>query len=105
MQATYDADGKIVFVSSKADRMEDERKKMWKNDKPEDAVDKYEDEEPVSRPNGTERAEVEKIMAKKQRGEYVLHIKTSGGSPNRTIGSLQQADLLVNLLGPPAGRV
>ncbi|KAL1401539.1 hypothetical protein pipiens_006524 [Culex pipiens pipiens] len=42
-------------------------------------------------------------MAKKQRGEYVLHIKTSGGSPNRTIGSLQQADLLVNLLGPPAG--
>lgn len=65
LQATYDTDGKIVFVSSKADRAG----KMWKNDKPEDAMDKYEDEEPVSRPNGTERAEVEEIMAKKQRGE------------------------------------
>ncbi|EDS39507.1 pre-mRNA splicing factor prp17 [Culex quinquefasciatus] len=76
LQATYDTDGKIVFVSSKADRMEDERKKkMWKNDKPEDAVDKYEDEEPVSRPNGTERAEVEKIMVKKpQRGEAVRNV-------------------------------
>ncbi|EDS34830.1 splicing factor hPRP17 [Culex quinquefasciatus] len=48
---------------------------MWKNDKPEDAVDKYEDEETVSRPNGTERAEVEKIMVKKpQRGEAVRNV-------------------------------
>ncbi|XP_021700110.1 pre-mRNA-processing factor 17 [Aedes aegypti] len=93
LQAAYDTDGKTVFESSKPNRTGDRRKRV-KNTNPEDVEGflgpwgKFEDEETVSRPSEQERAEIEEMMAKKQRRnrvtedkpieeKSVLHIKDS----------------------------
>ncbi|XP_062542021.1 pre-mRNA-processing factor 17 [Armigeres subalbatus] len=93
LQAAYDTDGKTVFESSKPNRNGDKRKRV-KNANPEDVEGflgpwgKFEDEETVSRPSEQERAEIEEMMAKKQRRnrvtedkpieeKSVLHIKDS----------------------------
>nr|XP_019542216.2 LOW QUALITY PROTEIN: pre-mRNA-processing factor 17 [Aedes albopictus] len=92
LQAAYDTDGKTVFESSKPNR--GDKRKRVKNANPEDVEGflgpwgKFEDEETVSRPSETERAEIEEMMAKKQRRnrvtedkpieeKSVLHIKDS----------------------------
>lgn len=71
LEAAYNTDGKTVFETKNESKIE--KRKRWKNDKPEDLEGflgpwgKYEDEKLVAQPTDVEKAEIEEMMAKKQR--------------------------------------
>lgn len=71
LEAAYNTDGKTVFESSKI--KPENRRKRHKNDNPSDLEGflgpwgKYQDEQLVSQPTDQEKAEIEEMMAKKQR--------------------------------------
>lgn len=71
LEAAYNTDGKTVFETSKL--KPESRRKRHKNDNPSDLEGflgpwgKYQDEQLVSQPTDQEKAEIEEMMAKKQR--------------------------------------
>lgn len=71
LEAAYDTDGKTVFESTKL--KPENKRKRHKNDNPEDLEGflgpwgKYENEQLTSQPTDQEKAEIEEMMAKKQR--------------------------------------
>jgi pre-mRNA-processing factor 17 len=71
LEAAYDTDGKTVFESKKLNP--ENKRKRHKNDNPEDLEGflgpwgKYENEQLTSQPTDQEKAEIEEMMAKKQR--------------------------------------
>ena len=71
LEAAYNSDGKTVFESNKL--KPESKRKRHKNDNPSDLEGflgpwgKYEDEKLVAQPTDQEKAEIEEMMAKKQR--------------------------------------
>lgn len=71
LEAAYNSDGKTVFESTKLKT--ENRRKRHKNDNPSDLEGflgpwgKYENEKLVAQPTDQEKAEIEEMMAKKQR--------------------------------------
>lgn len=71
LEAAYDTEGKTVFESNKI--KPEHRRKRHKNDNPSDLEGflgpwgKYEDEKLIAQPSDQEKAEIEEMMAKKQR--------------------------------------
>lgn len=69
VQSAYDTNGKTVFESPKPKK----KRKQERNDNPEDIEGfsgpwgKYENEESIARPNEQQKAELEEILAKRQR--------------------------------------
>lgn len=71
LEAAYNSDGKTVFESNKL--KPENKRKRHKNDHPEDLEGflgpwgKYQDEKLIAQPTDQEKAEIEEMMAKKQR--------------------------------------
>lgn len=91
LQDAYDTNGKTVFEKTKIDKDKETRKRL-KNDVPEDVEGfsgpwaRYENEQRIACPNEQERAEIEEMMAKKNKRhkisedaqveeKTILHIK------------------------------
>ncbi|CAO1334223.1 unnamed protein product [Diamesa hyperborea] len=71
LEAAYNTDGKTVFESNKL--KQENKRKRHKNDNPEDVEGflgpwgKFKDEKLIAQPTDQEKAEIEEMMAKKQR--------------------------------------